>query len=118
MCAATSRLLSLSCEVVGVAADTATLLEAARRLRPDVVLLDLSLVGAVNALDACRRIKETLPPVNVVAFTVDDDPGVRAAAEDAGASGFVWKFRASRDLARVIQMVADGAAGPAADNVS
>lgn len=100
---AISRLLSLSCDVVGCAFDSTTLLEATLRLRPDVVLLDFSLPGGVNGLEMCRRIKTIAPDVNVVAFTGTNDADLRRLAREAGASGFVWKLHAANELLPAIQ---------------
>jgi DNA-binding NarL/FixJ family response regulator len=102
---AVSRLLSPSCDIVGSAVDIATLFEATLQLRPDVVLLDFSLPGEVNVLDACRRLRGSAPEVKVVALTAQDDEDITRAAYEAGCSGFVWKARASGDLLRTIHAV-------------
>ena len=106
MHAAISRLLSSSCELVGSVGDTATLFKAVADLRPDVVLLDFSLPGGLNALEICRRLTTT-PGVCVVAFTAHDDEDYRRSASDAGASAFVWKMHASTDLVPTIHAVVD-----------
>ena len=97
---AVSRLLSPSCDVVGYAIDGATLFDATVQLRPDVVLLDLSLPGG-NGLDACRRLRR------VVALTAHDDDDIRQSAYDAGCSGFVWKLQAEHELLGTIRAVLD-----------
>lgn len=104
---AISRLLSVSCDVVGCAVDSATLLEATVRLRPDVVLLDFSLPGGLNGLEVCRRIKAIAPEVNVVAFTGTNDADLRRLAHEAGASGFVWKIHAANELLPTIHAAID-----------
>jgi DNA-binding NarL/FixJ family response regulator len=81
------------------------LFEVTPELRPDVVLLDFSLPGDLNALEVCRRLKETTPEVQVVAFTVHDDADLKRAAYEAGASGFVWKLQIADELLRTIQRV-------------
>src|SRR5262245_9067534 len=58
-----SRLLSETCDVVGLAQDSATLFDAAARVQPDVVLLDFSLPGGLNALTICKRLTTMLPGV-------------------------------------------------------
>ena len=103
---AVSRLLSPSCDVVGHAVDSATLLAATVQLRPDVVLLDLSLPG-VNGLDACRRLRRVTPRVKIVAFTAHDDEDIRRSAYEAGCSGFVWKLQAERELLGTLRAVLD-----------
>ena len=57
---AVARLLALDCEVVGTVADGGALLEAAQRLQPDVIVLDLSLPN-VDGLEACRQIARAHP---------------------------------------------------------
>jgi DNA-binding NarL/FixJ family response regulator len=98
---------------VGRAADIATLFEAVSRLRPDVVLLDLSLPGDENALDACRRLAGMTPPVRIVVFTAHDDPFLRRLFLAAGAAAFVSKLDAAPTLAATIQAVVDGTAADA-----
>lgn len=108
---AVSRLLSESCEVVGVAADIPTLF-AVIRLQPDVVLLDVSLRGGPNAFEVCRRLKAATPALSVVAFTAVDDACVRPLAEEAGGSGYVWKMRAAAELVPTIERAVARAALP------
>lgn len=107
-----ATLLSSSCDLVGLAADTAVVLESALQLRPDVILLDFSLPGTLNSLEVCRRIKAMAPEVNVVVFTADDDADLELAAYEAGAAAFVSKFDAASKLLPTIHAVADGAAPP------
>ena len=95
---AITRLLAPACDVVGSAADGAALFEAIAQTRPDVVVLDFSLPGGPNGLELCRRIRETMPEVGVVAFTANDDPVLERLALAAGAFGFVWKPKAPTDL--------------------
>jgi two-component system response regulator NreC len=115
--ASISRLLSPTCDMVGCVSDSATLLEATGRLRPDVVLLDLSLPGGLNILEVCRRIKATTPEVNVVVFTATDDPDLRRLAYEAGASDFVWKLNVQTDLVAAIQRAFDGKTRPDGDSI-
>jgi two-component system response regulator NreC len=102
---ATARLLSLSFDVVACVDDTAALFDAVVQLQPDVVVLDFSMPGGVGGLEACRRLKTLLPRMHVVAFTAHDDPDLRAAAYEAGASGFVWKLEGGTDLVAAIHSV-------------
>ena len=113
---AVGRLLSPSCDVVAGAADIETLFKATMQLRPDVVLLDFSLPGTLNGLEACRRLRRMAPEVKIVALTAHDDEEIRRGAYEAGCSGFVWKLQASTDLLSTIQAVVEGAArSPDAD---
>ena len=88
---AVSRLLSVDHDVVGSVADGRELLEAARLLRPDVVVLDLSL-GEVDSLEACRHLTRDHPGLRVIVFTAEDDPEVRRSSLKSGAYAFVSKL--------------------------
>ena len=101
------RLLSPSCEVVGSVADGLAAVDAAARLRPDVVVLDLNL-PTLNGLEACRRIKEALPLSKVVLITAADDEAVRERAFELGASAFVLKHRIADELDPIIQKAFQG----------
>jgi len=105
--AAVFRLLSLSCDVVGSAIDSTTLLDATVQLRPDIVLLDFSLPGGLNGLEICRRIKSLTPDVHVVVFTASDSADLRRLAFEAGASAFVWKLHAADELLSTIHGLVD-----------
>ena len=73
MVKAVSRVLAQDCDVVGTVADGSALLDAAERLQPDVILLDLSLPNA-NGLEACRQITRAHPQIRVIVFTALGDP--------------------------------------------
>ena len=73
MVKAVSRLLALDCEIVGSVADGSALLEAAQRLQPDVIVLDVNLPN-VHSLEACREITRVNPTTKVIMFTAMDDP--------------------------------------------
>ena len=68
MVKAVCRVLALDCEVVGTVADGSAVLEAAQRLQPDVIVLDLNL-PKVNGLEACRQITQVNPKMKVIVFT-------------------------------------------------
>ncbi len=104
---ALSRLLSVSCDVVGVAPDSGTLFNTTKELRPQVVLLDFSLPGGLTGLEVCRRLKKMAPEVRVVVFTGSDDPDLKQMAHEAGASAFVWKLQGPDDLLLAIQRAID-----------
>ena len=101
------RLLAPSCDVVGSVADGLAVVEAAVRLRPDVIVLDLNL-PTINGLEACRRIKEALPLSKVILITAADDEALRERAFELGASAFVLKHRVAEDLGPIIQKAFQG----------
>ncbi len=74
MLKAVSRLLALDCEIVGSVADGSALLEAAKRLQPDVIVLDVNLPN-VYSLEACREITRVNPTTKVIMFTAMGRPG-------------------------------------------
>jgi NarL family two-component system response regulator LiaR len=96
-------------EVVGEAADGQEALAAARRLRPDIALIDL-VMPRLDGIEAIRRIRELSPSTRVIVLTsfVDDDkmlPAVRA-----GATGYLLKDVQPRELVKAIRAVHRGEA--------
>jgi CheY-like chemotaxis protein len=96
------RLLSGSCDVVGCVSSGRAAVETAAVLRPDVIVLDLTLPD-VSGLEACRQIKLASASTIVVILTAVDDVDVRASALQVGASAFVPKQLAGRELEETIQ---------------
>ena len=103
MVQAVSRLLAPDCDIVGSVADGSALLEAAQRLQPDVIVLDVNLPN-VHSLEACREITRVNPTTKVIMFTFTamDGPAARQAFLEAGASAFVSKVAAG-DLPSTIK---------------
>jgi DNA-binding NarL/FixJ family response regulator len=95
------RLLGQSCDVVGSVSSGRDAVEAATALKPDVIVLDLTLPD-VNGLEACRQIKLAAPATKVVLLTAVDDMDVRASALQAGASAFVVKRATTSELVGTI----------------
>jgi DNA-binding NarL/FixJ family response regulator len=103
---AVSRLLSSDCDVVGVIDDGSALLGAARQLRPDVIVLDLSLPNA-HGLEACRQVTQAHPEIRVIVFTALGDPEVAQQALAMGASAFVSKLASAHDLLLTIKRLCE-----------
>jgi DNA-binding NarL/FixJ family response regulator len=103
---AVSRLLALDCEIVGSVADGSALLEAAQRLQPDVIVLDVNLPN-IHSLEACREITRVNPTTTVIMFTAMDAPAVRQAFFAAGASAFVSKMAAGDLLSTIKRLCID-----------
>ena len=95
---AVCRVLALDCDVVGSVADGSAVLEAAQRLQPDVIVVDLNLPN-VNGLEACRQITQVNPEAKVIVFSAMNDPDVRQRSFEVGASAFVSKTARRRRLA-------------------
>jgi DNA-binding NarL/FixJ family response regulator len=85
-----SLLKAAGFEVVGQAGDGQAAVEAALRLRPDLVLLDITM-PRLSGLEALRLIKAELPETQVVMLTVSDDDADLSEAVEAGALGYLLK---------------------------
>ena len=94
-------------EVVGEASDGASALEQARLLRPDVVVMDIGMPGG-GGISATRQIRAELPEVRVVALSIHSEGVYVQAMLDAGASGYVVKTSAARDLVPAIESIVAG----------
>jgi DNA-binding NarL/FixJ family response regulator len=90
--------------VVGEAGDGAEALEAISTLRPDIVLMDISMPKK-NGLEATRLIKEQFPHVKVLILTQHDNREYIAPALGAGASGYVLKRSGRREMLNAIRQV-------------
>jgi two-component system, NarL family, invasion response regulator UvrY len=101
MVAALERLVSLDCDVVGRLADGMSLLAETKRLQPDVLLLDLNL-PSIDSLWACQEIRRTTPSTKVIVLTGGLDPNLRPQVLAAGASAFIEKSAAPRELLAAI----------------
>jgi DNA-binding NarL/FixJ family response regulator len=97
-----TRLLEPEFSVVGRATDGRALVRTALELRPDLVVLDVSM-PELNGLEAGRQIRQTLPATRLVFLTVHEDPELAAEAFRAGAAGFVVKSSAASELVQAIR---------------
>ena len=96
-------------EVVGTAADGAEAIELARVLRPDVVLMDISMPG-VDGIRATGSILEAEPEARVVMLTAFSDRDRVVAALDAGAIGYLLKDAEPQEVLDAIRAAARGEA--------
>jgi DNA-binding NarL/FixJ family response regulator len=106
MVKAVSRLLALDCEIVGTVSDGGALLEAARRLQPDVIVLDVNVPNDCSH-EACREITRENPATKVILFTAMNDPAASQAFFEAGASAFVSKTGAGDLLSTIKRLCID-----------
>jgi len=101
------KLLEPEFEIVAAVEDGRALVEAAAELRPDVILLDISM-PLLNGIDAAARVKRMLPETRLVFVTMHSDPDYVAEAFRAGAAGYLLKRSAASELAAAIHRVLRG----------
>jgi len=94
-------------EVVGEAVDGATAVERALELRPDVVVMDITMRGT-NGLAATREIVKRIPQTKVLILTMHDSEEYLRQTLEAGATGYVLKQAADTELAVAIRAVQRG----------
>ena len=90
-------LLEAECEIVGAVNDGRALVEAASRLKPEVIVLDIGL-PLLNGIDAARQIKEEQPETKILFLTMHASLAYLRDALAAGASGYVLKTSAREEL--------------------
>lgn len=95
------------CDIAGAVCDGQAVLDAAVKLHPDVVVLDISM-PILNGIEAAKRLRQTNPDAKIVFLTVDNDPDICRAALETGALGYVWKPRMASDLVPAIKQAAGG----------
>ena len=101
------KLLEEHTHVVGSVEDGRSLLDAAKRLRPDIVVLDISM-PKLNGLDAARRLRKILPETRLIFVTVHADQDYVNQAFKAGASAYLLKRSAGSELSQAIKAVRNG----------
>jgi DNA-binding NarL/FixJ family response regulator len=96
-------------EVVGQVSDGEAAVEAAERLRPDLVLMDVAMPGG-GGLDATRRLAVAAPDVAIVMLTASEGVDDLFTAIKAGARGYLLKNLESGELRGMLEAVARGEA--------
>jgi DNA-binding NarL/FixJ family response regulator len=94
-------------DLVGSVEDGQALLAAAKALKPDVILLDISM-PLLNGIDAARRLRKLLPSAKLIFLTMHADPDYVAEAFRAGAMGYLLKRAAASELLTAIRAVLKG----------
>ncbi|GFK94159.1 Response regulator protein VraR [Fundidesulfovibrio magnetotacticus] len=93
--------------VAGEAADGREAVDKALELKPDAVIMDLSM-PVLDGLEAIALIRPLLPGTGILALTGHEDPALVRAALEAGAHGFLLKDAQPQELAQGVRAVARG----------
>jgi len=104
---AITRLFQGRYDVVGTVADGTLLPEAASRLRPDVIVMDISM-PKVSGLEALRQLKANNSHTKVIVLTMHADAKLAAEALRGGAKGFVVKQSSGEELIEALDAVLQG----------
>jgi DNA-binding NarL/FixJ family response regulator len=94
-------------EIVGAVEDGRSLVAEAGRLKPDVVVADISMPG-LNGMEAARQIRKVDERIKIVFLTMHADVSYAAGAFDTGASGFVLKHSAPQELIAAVRAAMQG----------
>ncbi|MBS0156872.1 MAG: response regulator transcription factor [Nitrospira sp.] len=103
------RILEGQYELVGAVEDGRALLDIAKKLQPDIVILDLSM-PLLNGIDATTRLRKICPSTKIIIVTMHADKDYVRSAFEAGASAYVLKRSAVDELEQAIQAVLAGRA--------
>ena len=102
MLAIAGAALAPGCVIVGTATDGQSALAAASTLRPDVIVLDISMPG-MSGLEVAAALCVQKSTAAIVFLTIHDDAQIVEAALQAGGTGYVLKRRLSSDLLEAVQ---------------
>jgi DNA-binding NarL/FixJ family response regulator len=102
-----SSLLTAEFELAGLVEDGRALVELAKKLRPDVIVADITMPH-LNGIDALAQLKKENPNVRLVFLTMHQNAAYARRALEAGASGYVLKHSAPAELVLAIRAALDG----------
>jgi DNA-binding NarL/FixJ family response regulator len=101
------KILEPEFDLLGMAEDGQALLETAPRLKPDIILLDISM-PRVNGIKAARELRKLLPETKLIVLTMHANAEYVAEAFRSGASGYVLKHSSAAEVIRAIHEVWQG----------
>jgi DNA-binding NarL/FixJ family response regulator len=101
------KLLEPDHEVVGEATDGPALLAAAERLRPDLIITDISMPG-IDGIEATRRLRGIVPRARILILSIHTDSTWVRGAFDAGAHGYLSKTSAPEEIETAVREVLKG----------
>jgi DNA-binding NarL/FixJ family response regulator len=94
-------------DIVGLVYDGRSCVQAAQRLNPDVVIIDIGM-PILNGIDAAQEIRKIVPSAKLVFLTMYCNSAYMRKAVEAGGSGYVLKSGTARELLRAIEETANG----------
>ena len=98
------KLLEPEVDVVGTASDGESLLKAASRMKPDVIILDIGM-PLLSGMNAGRELKKSMPRTKLVVLTMNEDPDVAREALRQWASAYLLKKSAGSELIKAVREV-------------
>lgn len=101
------RLLEPACEVVGCVKDGRALLEAAAKLKPEAIVLDIGM-PLLNGMEAATHLIKSVPDAKLIFLTVNEDPDLAVEAFHRGASAYLLKSSAASELFTAIRGALEG----------
>jgi DNA-binding NarL/FixJ family response regulator len=107
MLARASAVLARGCSVVGAVKDGQAALDAAVRLHPDVIVLDISMHG-MSGFEVASRLRESGSTAALVFLTVHDEEEFVTVARSVGGTGYVTKPRLASDLMHAVLEAREG----------
>ena len=94
-------------QIVGEASDGLEAVQKAKELRPDLILLDISL-PKLNGIQAARRLRDLVPRAKVLFLSVESSSDVVREALNVGSAGYIYKLHVGSELLPAIEMVLGG----------
>jgi len=107
MLARAAAVLARGCSVVGAVKDGPSALDAAVRLHPDVIVLDISMPG-MSGFEVASRLRESGSTAALVFLTVHDEEEFVVVAKSVGGTGYVTKPRLASDLMHAVLEAREG----------
>jgi DNA-binding NarL/FixJ family response regulator len=101
MLATINKLLQADFEIVDAVSDGRSLVEAAFKFKPDVIVSDISM-PRLSGFEAARKIRGSLPGIKFIFLTMHGSRGYRREALSVGASGYVLKSSAREELTKTV----------------
>jgi DNA-binding NarL/FixJ family response regulator len=101
------KLLETRCQIVGMVSDGLALLESARALKPDLIVLDIAM-PLLSGLQAGLQLRKIAPETKLIFLTMIEDPELAMEAMQYGASAYVLKKCAVSELFQAIEVALKG----------